>query len=222
MKPKYKLLVVDDHPLFRQGVRQLIELDSELSLIAEAATPNEAMRCIESGKPDLVLLDLNLGSGTNGLDFLKILRDTWPDLPIVILTVSDSEDDLLQALRDGAAGYLLKNIPPEDVLTGIHSALDGRLEISAPLREALSEGLTHAYDLQTQPATAPLLSLREKQIALRVARGESNKKIALHLGISDQTVKVHMKRILKRLEMKNRVELAVWVHKNLPLKSEGG
>ncbi len=221
MKSKYKLLVVDDHPLFRQGVRQLIELDSELSLIAEAATPDEATRCIEAGNPDLVLLDLNLGSGTNGLDFLKILRDTWPDLPIVILTVSDSEDDLLQALRDGAAGYLLKNIPPEDVLAGIHSALEGRLEISAPLREALSEALTHAYDLQTQSTAAPMLSLREKQIALRVARGESNKKIALHLGISDQTVKVHMKRILKRLGMKNRVELAVWVHENLPLKSEG-
>jgi len=218
MKPPYRLLIVDDHPLFRRGVRQLVELDPLLSLVAETATPEEAIRLIKTEEPDLVLLDLCLGPDVHGLDILRTVRDLQPDLPVVILTVSDAEDDLLQALREGVAGYLLKNQPPEDILAGIHTALNGRLEISSQLRSALSDALTHA---RTQPlgSTSPSLSHREIQIASAVAKGETNKKIAQHLGISDQTVKVHMKRILKRMGMKNRVELAVWVHENLLEKS---
>lgn len=215
MKSPYKLLIIDDHPLFRRGVRQLVELDPRLSLVAEAQTQEEAIRLIRTEEPDLVLLDLCLGPDVHGLDILRTVRDLRPDLPIVILTVSDAEDDLLQALREGVAGYLLKNQPPEDILAGIHTALNGRLEISGQLRSALSDALTHARTPRTADSTSPPLSHREMQIAYSVAKGEPNKKIAQRLGISDQTVKVHMKRILKRMGMRNRVELAVWVHENL-------
>ncbi len=223
MKSPYKLLIVDDHPLFRRGVSQLVELDHRLSLVAEAETPEEAIRLIRTEEPDLVLLDLCLGPDVHGLDMLRTVRHLRPDLPIVILTVSDAEDDLLQALREGVAGYLLKNQPPEDILAGIHTALNGRLEISGRLRSALSDALTHARTSQPRNSTSPPLSHREMQIAYAVAKGESNKKIAQRLGISDQTVKVHMKRILKRMGMRNRVELAVWAHENLietPTNSE--
>ncbi len=214
MKSPYKLLIVDDHPLFRRGVRQLVELDPRLCLIAETATAEEAIHFIKTKNPDLVLLDLCLGPDAHGLDLLKTIRDLRPDLPVVILTVSDAEDDLLQALREGAAGYLLKNQPPKEILAGIHTALHGHLEISGQLRSALSDALTHARTSRPPDSTSASLSRREMQIAHAVAKGESNKKIAQRLGISDQTVKVHMKRILKRMGMKNRVELAVWVHQN--------
>jgi len=203
---KAKILLVDDHPMLRKGVAQLISLEDNLEVVAEANSGDEAITLAVKHNPDLILLDLNM-KGLSGIDTLSALKRTGIKSKVVIFSVSDSETDVLQALKFETDGYLLKDSEPEELIEKINQAIQGELVISNPLAQILARSL--------RPATkksSPLenLTQREFEILKLIAGGKSNKDIANKLGITEATVKVHVKNLLKKLELKSRVEAAVW------------
>ena len=208
---KKKIYIVDDHPVFRRGIRQLLQLATDIELVGEAASSDEALTGIATMQPDLVLLDLRLGHNS-GLECLRHIRPKWPTIKVVILTVSDAEEDLTEALRGGATGYLLKDMEPEELLEGIQHALKGEIILSQRLRSALGRVLNNNSGGHNGQVIKDVLSRRECEIVAAVSQGKTNKMIAQLLGITEETVKVHMKRILRRTRLKNRVELAVWAN----------
>jgi len=203
------VLVIDDHPLFRKGVADLIGMEPALSLVGEAADGESGVRLAHRLQPDMILLDLNM-KGMDGIETLRRLRaEADLDVRIVMLTVSDNETDVLDALRAGADGYLLKDMEPEEILGSLREAVLGHLVISPHLTELLARALRDAQGPR-HPDQADLTP-RERQILGLLAKGWSNKLIARELDVAVGTVKVHVKHILKKLGLKTRVEAAVWV-----------
>jgi two-component system nitrate/nitrite response regulator NarL len=201
------VLVIDDHPLFRKGVSQLLALDPQLRLAGEASSGEEGLRLALEFDPDLILLDLNM-KGMGGIETLARLREAGCDGRIVMLTVSDGSDDLLAAIRGGADGYLLKDMEPEDLLARIREALFGRLVISDSLAGVLAQGLRGEAMAASRDSAD--LTDRERDILSCLATGMSNKLVARELDITEGTVKVHVKNLLKKLGFRSRVEAAVW------------
>lgn len=201
------VIIIDDHPLFRKGVSQLLALNDELHLIGEASSGEEGLELARALEPDLILLDLNM-KGMNGIETLRALRDADLAARILILTVSDAADDLVAAIRAGADGYLLKDMEPEELLERIVEAQRGRIVISESLNGLLARSLRDEAQA-TERSFAPLTD-REKDILGCLANGLSNKLIARDLNIAEGTVKVHIKNLLKKLKFRSRLEAAVW------------
>ncbi|WP_069385171.1 two-component system response regulator NarL [Halomonas caseinilytica] len=203
-----RILIIDDHPLLRRGVIQLLELEDDLILVGEAGTPAEGLRLADECDPDLILLDLNMPD-MDGIATLKQLRHNEFAGRIVIFTVSDHEEDVVAALQAGADGYLLKDMDPDDMLRQLRQAALGRMVISDSLASLLAEALRNQ---KGQPVAPDIHSLtqREKEILRELAEGLSNKLIARRLDITEGTVKVHVKHLLKKLNLRSRVEAAVW------------
>jgi two-component system nitrate/nitrite response regulator NarL len=201
------LIAIDDHPLFRKGVADLVAMEPSLSMIGEAADGEAGLALARELQPDLILLDLNM-KGMDGLKTLQAIKDSELDSRVIMLTVSDHEDDVVSALRAGADGYLLKDMEPEDTLNYLTQAAKGHLVISDRLKELLAHALrAEGHRQKRQDAE---LTERELEIVELIARGWSNKLIARKLDISEGTVKVHVKHILKKLNLHSRIEVAVW------------
>ncbi|MDQ2076417.1 two-component system response regulator NarL [Marinimicrobium sp. ABcell2] len=202
------VMLVDDHPLLRKGLQQLIDLTDNLEVIAQASNGPDAIRQGTELDPDLILLDLNM-QGMDGLETLSKLRDAGVTSRIVMLTVSDADEDVVEAITRGADGYLLKDMEPEQLLEQIERSLQGKMVMS----EAVTQALATAIRKPQQSASAKMESLtaREAEILKLIAQGLSNKLIARELDISDGTVKVHVKHMLKKLGLRSRVEAAVWM-----------
>jgi two-component system, NarL family, nitrate/nitrite response regulator NarL len=202
------LLIIDDHPLLRRGVSQLLELEDDLELVGEAGDPEEGLRLAIALDPDMILLDLNMPR-LNGIETLSRLREAGFAGRIVMFTVSDQEDDVVDALQAGADGYLLKDMDPDEMVRQLRQAALGRMAISESLTALLAEALRHQ---RQRPAAPDVQSLtqREREILGELAAGLSNKLIARKLDISEGTVKVHVKHLLKKLNLRSRVEAAVW------------
>lgn len=201
------VIVIDDHPLFRKGVCQLIALSERLRLVGEASSGEEGLALARSADPDLILLDLNM-KGMNGIDTLRALRDADLAARIIILTVSDAAEDLVAAIRAGADGYLLKDTEPEDLLERMSEALAGRIVIDDSLTGLLARSLRD--EAQSAERSLAPLTERERSILRCLAAGLSNKLIGRELGIAEGTVKVHIKSLLKKLKFRSRLEAAVW------------
>ena len=202
-----RILIIDDHPLFRKGVSQLIAMAPHLQLVGEASSGELGVAKARELDPDLILLDLHM-KGMNGIDTLKAIRDAGVDSRVVILTVSDSADDLVAAIRSGADGYLLKDMEPEDLLAAIDQTLNGSTVIGEQLNGMLARAIREeATSNQRDSAT---LTKREQEILHGLAQGLSNKLIARNLDITEATVKVHVKNLLKKLGFRSRLEAAVW------------
>lgn len=202
-----RILIIDDHPLFRRGVTQLIAMAPHLELAGEASNGEQGLTLAKSLEPDLVLLDLHM-AGVDGIEVLRQIRDAGLDCRVVILTVSDHADDLVAAIRDGADGYLLKDMEPEDLLSAIDETLNGRIVIGERLNGLLARAIREE-SAETQRDAAALTD-REEEILQCLAQGLSNKRIARQLDITDATVKVHVKNLLKKLRFRSRLEAAVW------------
>lgn len=202
------IMLVDDHPLLRKGLRQLISMDDELEVIAEASNGADAITQGVALDPDLILLDLNM-QGMNGLETLRHLRDQGVTSRIVMLTVSDADEDVLQAISLGADGYLLKDMEPEELLDQIKRALNGKMVLSEAVTQILATAIRSPNTKSAGEIDA--LTQRELEILKLIAKGLSNKLIARELDISDGTVKVHVKHLLKKLHLRSRVEAAVWM-----------
>ncbi len=201
------VIIIDDHPLFRKGVSQLIALSDQLHLIGEASSGEEGLELARALAPDLILLDLNM-RGMSGIETLRALREADLAARILILTVSDAADDLVAAIRAGADGYLLKDMEPEELLARIVEALSGRIVISESLNGLLARSLRDEAQA-AERSLAPLTD-RGRDILGCLASGLSNKLIARDLNIAEGTVKVHIKNLLKKLKFRSRLEAAVW------------
>jgi|SRR5690554_4687961 len=202
------ILIIDDHPLLRRGVAQLLELEDDLVLVGDTGKPQQGVQMAIDLDPDLILLDLNM-PGMDGIQTLKALRESDYAGRIIMFTVSDHEEDLVAALRSGADGYLLKDMEPEEMVRQLRQAVLGRMVVSESLTALLAEALRNQ---RTAPATPDIHSLtqREREILRELAAGLSNKLIARKLDITEGTVKVHVKHLLKKLNLRSRVEAAVW------------
>lgn len=202
------VLLVDDHPLLRKGLVQLIELEDELSVMGEASDGKTALEMAKDSEPDLIVLDLNM-QGMDGLDTLHAMRAANVTSRIIMLTVSDNDEDVIRAMTYGADGYLLKDMDPEQILERLKEAVNGKMVISEKLTHVLIGALRKGDNSRAQQLAK--LTSREHEILKLIAKGLSNKLIARELDISDGTVKVHVKHILKKLALKSRVEAAVWM-----------
>lgn len=196
-----RVLLVDDHPLMRRGIHQLLSFEDEFNVVAEASNGADAVAKNHECKPDLVLLDLNM-KGMSGLDTLNALRADGCDATIVILTVSDSPADIEAIVKAGADGYLLKDTEPDELVELLKVSLRGNKAYSQEVAKYLTEreNSTDAFDELTD---------REMQILKEVAKGYRNKQIADTLFISESTVKVHMKSLLKKLSVPSRTAATV-------------
>ncbi|MBC7193403.1 two-component system response regulator NarL [Marinobacter sp.] len=203
------ILLIDDHPLLRQGIRQLIDLEDDMTVVGEASNARDGIERARAMEPDLILMDLNMPE-MSGIEALKALREESISSRIIMFTVSDHEEDVVDALRAGADGYLLKDMEPEDMITRLHQAAVGKMVISDRLTTLLAEALRSSKSKATSRPDFDSLTPREKDILRLIAEGLSNKMIGRKLDISDGTVKVHVKHLLKKLNLRSRVEVAVW------------
>jgi len=210
-----RIILVDDHTLFRKGLAELLERDGLVSVAAMTGDPTEVQRLLREHSQDALILDLNM-PGTDGISLMQQLKASGFTLPIIILTVSEAEENLARALRAGANGYLLKSMEPDDVEDASQRAVKGETVV-AP---AMTAKLISLLDNKTSSADSLLNSLtqREREILAHLAKGESNKAIARQLDISYDTVKLHVRHILAKLNLSSRVEAAVFAveHKLTP------
>ena len=211
-----RVVVIDDHPLIRKGLQQLADLSPHIEIIGEVDSGEEGLNMVRALKPDLVLLDLNM-PGMSGIETLAAIKQLDPDVQVVMLTVSNAEEDVVAALRNGADGYLLKDMDPADLLTKFREVAEGRIVMSPSITQCLARALqAEGQRGQLQGVVAELTD-REREILLHLRNGESNKVIARQLKIAEATVKVHVKHLLKKLGLKTRVEAAVWAVNNKDL-----
>ncbi len=212
-----ELLVVDDHSLFRRGLTALLQQDGRFDVTAQAGDVGEALRSVERVTPDLILLDNHL-PGVRGVDGIAALKAACPGVRILMLTVSENEDDLAGALLAGADGYLLKTVESERLCESIVKVLAGESVVSPEMMTKLVAVFrakpSPVASLPALPAEATgvdLLSAREREVLVLIARGDSNKVIARQLDIAETTVKIHVQHILRKLQLTSRVQAAVFV-----------
>ncbi len=206
--------MVDDHPLLRKGIKQLVDLEEDIEVVGEASSGTEALEVVMHEEPDLILLDLNM-KGMDGLETLRILREKGVTSRIVVFTVSDDRNDVIAALKSGADGYLLKDMEPDVLIEKIREACHGKMVLSEELTELLALAL-RGNSASKQDSAYESLTRREKEILRMIAEGLSNKMIGRKLDIVEATVKVHVKNLLKKLGLRSRVEAAVWMVKHSP------
>jgi two-component system, NarL family, nitrate/nitrite response regulator NarL len=204
------VLLVDDHTLFRSGIRSLLQRHADFTVVGEAADGVEGIKRAKQLRPDVVLLDLNM-PGMSGLETLQLLLQDCPDTAVILLTVSEEAQDLTAALQAGARGYLIKNIDADYLVRAIRRAASGE----PVLAEAMTTKLVAHMQGGGTPKSAPpsdidRLTPREKEILACLARGESNKVIARTLDVAESTVKIHVQNILKKLSLASRVQAAVY------------
>lgn len=211
MKP-IRILIVDDHTLFRSGIKLVLQRHEGFEVVGEAGDGLEGVKRAKQLKPDVVLLDLHM-AGTGGLEALRLLAEDVPEAQVIMLTVSENADDLLETLRAGARGYLLKNIDTEFLLESIRRAARGESVMSPQIAHKLADSL-RVPPRDTAAAVADInpskLSPREREIIVMLARGASNKEIARQLELSESTIKIHVQGILRKLNIAKRVQAAVY------------
>lgn len=209
-----RILLVDDHTLFRRGLTALLSRDPQLQVVGDAADAGEALRRAQALQPDIILLDNHL-PGVTGVDMLPGLLEAAPGARILMLTISEDVEDLAAALRGGACGYLLKTMEGEALTRAIHRAMRGESVVA----DEMTGKLVAVFRQTAAPAPAPTdppappaggaLSPRELDILRGIAHGDSNKQIARDLGIAETTVKIHVQHILRKLDVSSRVQVAV-------------
>lgn len=203
------VLLVDDHALFRSGIRSLLQRHADFAVVGEAADGVEGIKRAQQLQPDVVLLDLNM-PGMSGVQTLQLMLQDCPDAAIVILTVSEDAEDLAVALKAGACGYLVKNIDADYLVRAIHRAAAGETVVAEVMTGKLVAQLQRGTQRPEQMSELDKLTPRETEIIACLARGESNKTIARTLDLAESTVKIHVQNVLKKLKLTSRVQAAVF------------
>lgn len=206
-----KVLIADDHAIVRHGLKQLIAETSDMTVAGEADSGLEALRMIRSGKLDVVLMDISM-PGKNGIETLKQIRNEWPNLPVVILSMYPEDQYAVRLIKAGAAGYLTKESAPEQLIAALRAVARGKKFITPAVAELLANELGGSND----PGAAPhaVLSDREDQIFRLLASGKTVSEAAEQLSLSVKTVSTYRTRVLDKMGMKNNAEMTYYAIKN--------
>jgi len=199
-----KLVIVDDHALFREGLASIIRLDPDIEVSGFAGTVREAVEIVRTVKPDIVLMDFTLPDGT-GVDATKMVLKEYPDCKIIFLTMSEEDENLFAAIRSGAKGYLLKNMSPSKLIATIRSVQRGESALSRTMTLRLMEELSRTKEPERLgDAALANLTRREMDVLRALTTGMTNKEIANQLYLSENTVKYHVHSILDKLNLSDR------------------
>jgi len=213
MSEKIRVLLVDDHTLFRSGIKSLLQRTDDFEVVGEAGDGLEGIKRVRSLKPDVALLDLHM-PGISGLEAVKVISEEMPDVNVLMLTVSEDAQDLMEALRAGACGYLLKNIETDTLVDAIRKAAQGESVVSQQMTAKLIQGVRNPPRVESAAVERDRFSPRERDILASLAQGESNKEIARRLDLAESTVKIHVQNIFKKLNMSSRVQVALYAVEN--------
>lgn len=211
MQDKTTVLLVDDHALFREGLAALLSTQEGIEIVGEAASGEEALEKARELLPDVILMDI-LMPGMGGLDATRKIKEEMPHTRIVMLTVSEEEDDLFEAIKAGAEGYLLKTVKSRDLIDMLLGVLRGEAAVSRVIARKLWEEFAEQAKKQETPSllAPPNLTRREMEVLRLLSEGLPDKAIASRLGISQRTVKNHVHNILEKLQLQNRVQAAAY------------
>jgi DNA-binding NarL/FixJ family response regulator len=206
-----RVLVVDDHAVFRRGLQMVLEQEPDIEVVGEAGDGTEAVTMAANTAPDIVLLDVRMPK-RGGIDACTAIKDAVPSVAIIMLTISDEEADLYDAIKAGAVGYLLKDIPIDEIATAVRAVRGGQSYISPSMAsKLLTEFATMVRRTdERQQLPAPKLTDREMEVLKLVAKGLNNRDIAKQLFISENTVKNHIRNILEKLQLHSRMEAVVY------------
>lgn len=202
MPDQIRVVIIDDHSLVREGLRSLLQQHEDLAVVGEAGTVTEALSVVEETQPDLVLLDLRLGGGEEGIDVARGLRERGSTVTILMLSIHDSSRNLREALAAGADGYLLKSVAGPDLAVGIRKAVAGETVIGQEFVPKLLEDAQRGMSLGT-----PDVTKREQEVLELLADGMGNREIAEQLGISARTAQKHLENLFKKFNVHDRTEL---------------
>jgi two-component system NarL family response regulator len=210
-EPLVRVLIVDDHALFRRGLELVLSGEPDIEIVGEAADGIEAVARAESLLPDVVLMDVRMPRAT-GIEAARSIRATLPATRVIMLTVSDLEDDLFEAVKAGANGYLLKEVSIEELANAVRAVARGQSLISPSMASKLLEefNVLAARSPDATPAVTPQLTGRELDVLRLAARGSTNREIADGLGIAENTVKNHMRNVLEKLHLHSRTEAVMY------------
>jgi two-component system nitrate/nitrite response regulator NarL len=209
MTEQIRVVLIDDHGLCRRGLSELLEARAGIKVVGNTGDADEAVRLLRDERPDLAIMDLRMAP-VDGHRLLTRLRAEGIDTPVVVLTMSDSQEDIGRAFRAGVRGYLLKDMDPDEVIDAIRRTARGEVVVSPVMALKIVDLLLPAQPGNTRADYMKSLTEREREILQHLANGESNKVIAQSLGISHDTVKLHVRHILSKLGLRSRVEAAVF------------
>ncbi len=207
-----KILIADDHPLIREGLRRVLELDPRLKVVGEAGDGQGAINLARALQPDVILMDLKM-PGTDGVVASRVIANEFPQIRIIILTVAEDES-MLDVIRCGACGYLLKDVEPAELIKAIYNVMEGK----PALHPVVTGKLLGEYARLSSPPSRgegiEALTAREKEVLMLIAKGESNRSIARKLFISEKTVKNHITSIFRKLKVEDRTQAAIYAIKH--------
>ena len=203
-----RVVISDDHDLFRRGLKMVLEAEEDIEVVAEAADGQEAVARVEELAPDVVLMDVRMPR-MGGIEATRLIRQLFPTTRIIVLTVSDEEDDIYGAVKAGANGYLLKEVSIEEVADAVRAVFAGQSLISPSLASKLLAEFSGAPKAVDDPVTSSVrLTEREVEVLKLVALGHENTEIAGQLGVSESTVRNHVANILTKLQLRSQIEPA--------------
>lgn len=206
---KLRILLADDHVLFRKGIASLLKIRRDMEVVGEASDGIETIKLAQELVPDIILMDVNM-PGCDGLEATRQIRQDLPEVQIIMLTVSDDDGDLFTAIRYGAKGYLLKNLDPEQLFDMLEGVRQGEAPISGAMAAKILQEFRQPEQSQPEPLEpVDMLTPREIEVLQQVVEGATNKEIAEILCITENTVKIHLRNILEKLHVQNRIQAAV-------------
>lgn len=209
-----KLMLVDDHAVLRDGLKNILEMESDIEVIAEAVNGNDAIARVKEAMPDVILMDINIPE-KNGIEATSVIKKQYPSIKVLILTMFDHDEYFMSAIREGADGYLLKDAPSQHVVDAIRAVANGQSVIHPSMTKKFLGFMQPKPEMveEEKPADS-MLTEREKEVLLCLVKGMNNKEIAQTLFISDKTVKIHVSNIFKKLGVKSRSQVVIYAVQN--------
>lgn len=208
-----KLMLVDDHAVLRDGLKNILDMETDINVVGEAVNGHEAVSKVKECNPDVILMDINI-PGKNGIEATRIIKETHPSIKILMLTMYNHDEYFMSAIREGADGYLLKDAPSEHVIDAIRSVTKGQSVIHPSMTKKFLNFDTAKEETVEVERKDSQLTEREREVLLCLVQGMNNKEIAQSLFISDKTVKIHVSNIFKKLDVKSRSQVVIYAVQN--------